>query len=236
MNSVVVFRHAVTEGPGYFATFLERNGIPWTLVRLDEGEPVPADPPAYSGAALMGGPMSVNDDLPWIAPMLAFVRKAVAADVPLIGHCLGGQLMAKALGGSVTRNPVKEIGWAPVDMVVNEAACKWLGDMQRFESFHWHGETFTIPPGATRLASSKHCANQMYALGPHIGMQCHVEMTPELIAPWCRDWAKEVTSLAQHTPSVQSPEQMLDRVEEKVRGLNAVADRIYSEWIKALKR
>jgi len=232
MNSVVVFRHAATEGPAYFATFLERRGIPWTLVRIDEGEPVPADPRAYGGAALMGGPMSVNDDLPWIAPVLDFVRAAVAADVPLIGHCLGGQLIAKALGGVVTRNPVKEIGWAPVDIIAGAPARKWLGEVQRFESFHWHGETFTIPPGAVQIASSKHCANQMYALGPHIGMQCHVEMTPALIAAWCEDWSREITTLARRTPSVQTPEEMLDRVEEKVRGLNAVADRIYSEWIR----
>jgi len=226
----------MTEGPGYFATFLERHGIPWTLVKLDEGEPVPADPRAYGGAALMGGAMSVNDDLPWISPALEFVRAAVDANVPLIGHCLGGQLISKALGGVVSRNPVKEIGWAPVDIIANDAARKWLGGLDRFESFHWHGETFTIPPGAVRIASSMHCANQMYALGPHIGMQCHVEMTPELIALWCKDWSKEIVTLAQRTPSIQTPDEMLDHVEEKVRGLNAVADRIYTEWTKGLQR
>jgi len=235
MNSVVVFRHAVTEGPGYFATFLECHGIPWTLVKLDEGEPVPPDPRAFSGAALMGGAMSVNDDLPWISPVFKFVRAAVDVDVPLIGHCLGGQLIAKALGGVVSRNPVKEIGWAPVDIIANDAARKWLGGLDRFESFHWHGETFTIPPGAVRIASSMHCANQMYSLGPHIGMQCHVEMTPELIALWCKDWGKEIVTLAQRAPSVQTPEEMLDHVEKKVRALHAVADRIYTEWIKGLK-
>jgi GMP synthase-like glutamine amidotransferase len=236
MNSVVVFRHAATEGPGYFATFLERYGIPWTLVKLDEGEPVPADPCAFSGAALMGGSMSANDDLPWINPVLEFVRAAVDTNVPLIGHCLGGQLISKALGGVVSRNPVKEIGWAPVDIIANDTARKWLGGLDRFESFHWHGETFTIPPGAVRIASSTHCANQMYALGPHIGMQCHIEMTPELIALWCKDWGKEIVTLAQRTSSVQTPEEMLDHVEEKVRGLNAVADRIYTEWIRGLQR
>ena len=236
MNPVVIFRHAVTEGPGYFATFLESHGIPWRLVKLDEGEAVPGDPRTCAGAALMGGPMSVNDDLPWIAPAIRFVRAAVAADVPLIGHCLGGQLIAKALGGVVSLNPVKEIGWAPVDIIAGDTARKWLGDIECFESFHWHGETFTIPPGAERIASSAHCANQIYALGRHIGMQCHVEMTPELIAAWCKDWGKEIITLAQRTPSVQTPEEMLDRVEERVRALNGVADRIYAEGIKGLRR
>jgi GMP synthase-like glutamine amidotransferase len=180
--------------------------------------------------------MSANDDLPWNNPVLEFVRDAVDADVPLIGHCLGGQLIAKALGSVVSRNPAKEIGWAPVDIIAGDIARRWLGGLDRFESFHWHGETFTIPPGAVRIASSMHCANQIYALGPHIGMQCHVEMTPELIALWCKDWGKEIAGTAQRTSSVQTPDEMLDHVEEKVRALNAVADRIYTEWIKGLQR
>lgn len=235
MKPVVVFRHAVTEGPAYFATYLERRQIPWRLVKLDEGEPVPSDPREYCGAALMGGPMSVNDDLPWIPRVFDFVRNAVAADVPLIGHCLGGQLMARALGGAVTRNPVKEIGWGVVNVIAGDIARRWLGGLESFESFHWHGETFTIPPGAQHIASSPYCANQMYALGPHLGMQCHVEMTPALIETWCRDWTKEVTDLAQYTPSVQTPQQMLASVDQKVHALNAVADRIYDEWIKGLR-
>jgi GMP synthase-like glutamine amidotransferase len=142
MNSVVVFRHAVSDGPGYFATFLERNDIPWRLVKLDEGEPVPTDPCAWSGVALLGGPMSVNDELPWIAPELDFVRQAVAAGVPVIGHCLGGQLMSKALGGVVLPNPVQEIGWGQVDVLQHKVAREWLGNLESFASFHWHGETF----------------------------------------------------------------------------------------------
>ena len=99
MNPVAIFRHSPSEGPGYFATYLDARRVPWCLIRLDEAEPVPESPEDYSGLCFMGGPMSVNDDLPWIAPVLSLIRKAVAADVPVIGHCLGGQLMSKALGG-----------------------------------------------------------------------------------------------------------------------------------------
>ena len=235
MKPVGIFRHSITEGPGYFATFLERRRIPWQLIKLDEGEPVPADAQAFSGLGFMGGPMSVNDSLPWIAPLLELIREAVRADIPVIGHCLGGQLMSKALGGVVSRNPVKEIGWWQVDVVPGGDSRRWLGDAASFESFHWHGETFTVPPNAVRIAASAYCGNQMFSLGKHLGMQCHVEMTPQLIETWCQDWAKEVTDLAQRTPPVQTPAEMLDRVEEKVRGLNAVADRIYAEWVKGLK-
>lgn len=237
IKPVGIFRFARTEGPGYFATFLSRHQVAWQVIGVDEGAPVPEDPRAFSGLALMGGPMSVNDDLPWIEPTLALVRGAVAVGVPVVGHCLGGQLMARALGGEVTRNPVKEIGWGRVELADAAEARHWFGDEPAgFESFHWHGETFSIPPGAVRLAASLYCANQAFALGPHLGMQCHVEMTPELIRAWCRDWKKEVARLAARVPSVQTPEEMIERVEERTRALNAVADRVYARWIEGLNR
>jgi GMP synthase-like glutamine amidotransferase len=182
----------------------------------------------------MGGPMSVNDDLPWIPPGLALIRAAVAADVPVLGHCLGGQLMSKALGGSVTRNPVKEIGWGPVQVAAGPEAHRWFGDLKEFLSFHWHGETFTIPAGATRILGSAHCANQAFALGKHLGMQCHVEMTPEMIRTWAADSADELSRAA--GPAVQTPAQMEERIEERVRSLNAVAARLYDRWLEGLVR
>jgi GMP synthase-like glutamine amidotransferase len=236
MKPVAVFRHSITEGPGYFATALDRAHVPWRLKKLDEGDAVPVDPGGFSGLAFMGGPMSVNDDLPWIEPVLALIRRAVQDDVPVIGHCLGGQLMAKALGGAITRNPVKEIGWGMVDIVPSTESRHWLGDCMSFESFHWHGETFTVPAGATRLAASAHCENQMFALGAHLGMQCHVEMTPALIADWCKDWDREVRVLAQRTESVQTPDQMLLDVARKTAQLHRVADRLYAVWMQGLLR
>ena len=137
MNPVAIFRHFPIEGPGYFATFLELHGIPWQLIRIDAGDAVPSDISAFSGLAFMGGPMSVNDELPWIAPVLALIRAAQVADMPVLGHCLGGQLMAKALGGTVSRNPVKEIGWGEVrveaasalrvvDIIGDESLLPWV--------------------------------------------------------------------------------------------------------------
>jgi GMP synthase-like glutamine amidotransferase len=209
--------------------------VPWEVIRIDAGEPVPAGAAHFSGLVFMGGPMSVNEDLPWIAPELKLIRTAANGGVPLLGHCLGGQLMAKALGGEVTRNPVKEIGWGRVDVLQNVAAAGWFGaQLKSFDSFHWHGETYSIPPGATRIASSPWCENQAFVLGPHLGMQCHVEMTPELIRAWCQDWEKEVESLARRTQSVQTPAQMMESLEEKTRALNRVADRLYEQWTKGL--
>ena len=236
MKPVAIFRHSPTEGPGYFATYLEGKRIPWTQVALDLGEPVPQDPRAFSGLVFMGGPMSVNDDLPWIPPVLELIRRAVAANVPVLGHCLGGQLMSKALGGTVTRNPVKEIGWGEVNIAQNPLSLHWFGGVRNFLSFHWHGETFSLPSGATLIASSAWCPNQAFVLGRHLGMQCHVEMTPELIRAWCEDWEKEVASLATRTASVQPPDEILRDLDARVKALNAVAATLYDRWIEGLVR
>src|SRR5512139_4058806 len=134
MKPVAIFRHAATEGPAYFATYLSAHGVPWRLIKIDECEPVPTGAHAFSGLGFMGGPMSVNDDLPWIAKVLDLIRAAVAADIPVVGHCLGGQLIAKALGAKVTRHSVKEIGWGRVDAVDAGEARRWLGDTTSFES------------------------------------------------------------------------------------------------------
>lgn len=233
MKSVAIFRHLPIEGPGHFATFLDRHSVPQHLVAVDQGGPIPQDPTAFSGLCFMGGPMSVNDPLPWINDSLDLIRRAVAAGIPVIGHCLGGQLMAKALGGEVTVNPVKEIGWGEVSVATTPEAPRWFGATTRFTAFHWHGETFSIPPGATRLLSSPHCANQAFALGPHLALQCHVEMTLSMIADWASHGAREI---ARRRPQdvIQNGEEMLAAAPGKLPAMQAVADRLYSRWLSGL--
>ena len=233
MKPVAIFRHSVSEGPGYFARFLDEHGIPWTLVKVDAGDPVPQDSTRFSGLVFMGGPMSVNDDLPWISKELALIGNAVSADVPTLGHCLGGQLMSKALGGAVSRNPVREIGWGAVTVEDHPLARHWFGELREFVSFQWHGETFTVPERAVRIASSRRCVNQAFVLGRHLAMQFHVEMTPELIRSWCEEWEKELIDKA--GPSVQTPQQMFGNLEPRVSALNAVAARLYGRWIEGLR-
>ena len=235
MKPVAVFRHTPTEGPGYFATFLQNKNIPLELIKVDEGVPIPENPSVYAGLVLMGGPMSVNDDLPWILPVLNLIRAAVQQDIPVLGHCLGGQLIAKALGASVTANPIKEIGWGEVSVVDSPVARAWFDVApSTFLSFHWHGETFSIPAGATRILESPYCANQAYVLGKHLGMQCHVEMTREMIETWCAVGQDEIA--AAHSPAVQTSEQMALEMETKLTALNAIATQLYSHWIQGLQR
>lgn len=233
MKPIAIFRFARSEGAGYLGQFLDRHGLPWQLIAVDQGANVPAEPSAYAGLVLMGGPMSVNDDLPWLPPLFGLIRKAHAADIPLLGHCLGGQLMSKALGGVVTRNPVKEIGWLPLEIADAPEAQHWFGEIKHFLGFHWHGETFSLPPGAVRLAGSAGCANQAFAMGKHLGMQCHVEMTAEMILAWCDSGAGEIA--ANPVPTVQRPEQMQADMPQRLEALHAVADRLYTRWIEGLR-
>jgi GMP synthase-like glutamine amidotransferase len=239
MKSVVIFRHTRTEEPGYFATFLDRHSIPWQLVKVDEGEPIPDSAAPFSGICLMGGVVSVNDPLPWIEQSLRLIREAVARGVPVIGHCLGAQLMSKALGGRVTKNPVKEIGWGTARVDPGEEAERWLasiGGSGPVTVFQWHGETFSLPSGATRLLSNPFCANQMFALGPHLGMQCHVEMTEAMIETWSKGWENETRGLTPLPDSVQTPDEIRRQTPDELPALRRLAEQLYSVWIGQLSR
>jgi GMP synthase-like glutamine amidotransferase len=233
MKPVAIFRHTPTEGPGYISTFLDGRHIPWQLIAIDAGDAVPRNTAAFSGLVFMGGPMSVNDALPWIPEIEILIRDAVAKDIPLLGHCLGGQLISKALGAKVSRNPVKEIGWGRAEVSDNDIARSWFGDIQNFEAFHWHGETFSLPEGATHLLSSAYCINQAYSIGKHLALQCHVEMTAEMIATWCVTGADEVAA-AINSPAVQSIDAIQKQMSGKLPLLKRVADQLYTKWCGGL--
>jgi len=238
MKPVAIFRHTAVEGAAYFATFLEAQSIPFQLIAIDRGEAVPPRADAFSGLCFMGGPMSVNDPLPWITEECALIRDAAAQDIPVIGHCLGGQLISKALGGSITRNPLKEIGWSGARAEDNAVARHWLGgeaESDELTVFQWHGETFSIPPGATRILANDYCANQAFALGPHLGMQCHVEMTPEMIGEWCASWPEEVAGIDALPPSIQTPAAMQAQTPARLAAMRKLADALYATWIAGLR-
>lgn len=234
MKPVAIFRHARIEGPGYLGTFLTDQGVPWQLIRIDAGDALPQNMQAYSGMVLMGGPMSVNDALPWISPLLGLIRDADQRDIPLLGHCLGGQLISKSLGAEVSRNPVKEIGWGDVQVIQGSESADWFGSSTGFEVFHWHGETFALPAGAKLLLVSSHCRHQAYALGKHLALQCHVEMTADMVRDWCAAGLQELASETGNA-AVQSADEMQRDLPQRINKLNAVAHRIYGRWIQGLR-
>lgn len=232
IKPIAIFQHAPTEGPGHFATVLDRRALPWLVVRTDL-HAIPQKAGEYAGLVIMGGAMSANDELPWIPPLLDLVRDAVAADIPVLGHCLGGQLMSRVLGGVVSRNPVKEIGWWDVKVADNPEAARWFGeDLKHFTTFQWHGETFSLPPGASPLLSSPYCGNQAFTIGKHLGMQCHVEMDAEMVQSWCESGVEEIAQSG--GPAVQSTAEIRRNLDVRLAALNVVADRLYTRWIAGI--
>jgi GMP synthase-like glutamine amidotransferase len=238
VKPVAIFRYARTDGPGHFATFLSEHGLLWQLVRLDEGEPVPQSCADFSGLGFMGGPMSANDEYPWTQPVLDLMRCAAAEGVPMIGHCLGGQMMSRALGGVVSLNRVKEIGWVPVTIEKSPLSEAWFGNgKDGFTTFQWHQDTFSIPPGGERILTGQHCANQAYVVdGRHLGMQCHVEVTAEMIDTWCQVGIGDIDEAIGKSPVVQDALTIRTEIPKNLPTLTATASRLYSRWIENLRR
>lgn len=232
MKPIVVFRHVDCEGPAYLGQYLKRREVPYEVIAIDRGEAIPSDPSAFSGLVFMGGPMSVNDDLPWIRQELDLICAAAERRQPVLGHCLGGQLIAKALGGRVSANPVGEIGWHEVTKTPEAAAADWLDDISdTWTAFHWHGERFSLPEGATPLLKSAYCECQAFSIDNIFAMQCHVEMTASLVATWSERYPDQI---AETSESIQSAEAMLEYVGARVAELNGIADRIYARWLRPI--
>jgi GMP synthase-like glutamine amidotransferase len=233
VRPVAVLRFSPTEGPGYFADWLGRRGVAWRVVPLDAGAAVPADPREFAGVAMMGGPMSVNDDLPWVAPVCALLRDAVEARVPVIGHCLGGQLLAKALGARVARAPVAEFGWIDVQATDAASRAAWFGGRERFTTFQWHYDAFDLPEGATRVLTNEFNANQGYVVDDrHVGFQCHVEMTAELALAWIATDSGDLPAASSR--AAQCAADIRRDLGARVAALNAVADDVYARWATGL--
>ncbi len=235
MRPIAIFRFSRTDGPAYFADWLDAQGLRWQQVTLDEGAPVPADPRSFAGIAMMGGPMSVNDDLSWKAPLGDLLRAAVDAEIPVLGHCLGGQLLAQALGAPVTRAPVAEFGWVDVDVCHRPAQREWFGGRAAFTAFQWHLDAFALPAGATPVLTNAFNAHQAYVVARrHVGFQCHIEMTRALVETWLAADSDELP--AQSSPAAQSAADIRRDLDARIGALHAVADNVYARWAQGLSR
>jgi len=178
-TKVHVLQHVSFEGLGSIAEWLSARKSIVSYTRFFETPGLPA-PDSIDMVIIMGGPMSVNDEdeYPWLVREKRFIRDAANLGIPMLGICLGAQLIASALGARVYKNPVKEIGWFPIRAV--PAAAGNLQLPRECVAFHWHGETFDLPEGAVHLAESDACDNQAFQLNRNIiGLQFHLETTLE---------------------------------------------------------
>ena len=234
MKPVLIFRHIDFEGPGYLGDFLDNQQIPHEIIAVDAGVPIIRDPGQAAGLVFMGGPMSVSDGLDWIHEEIQLIRQAHILRIPVLGHCLGGQLISRALGAEVYRNPVREIGWHEVEVTNTLAARRWLAGLpSRLTVYHWHGETFDLPDGAIPLLTSRHCLNQGYICGNSLALQCHIEIQADMIPVWIDSYRDEI---GQISDTVQSAEVMQTDLHSRIADLHRVADTVYSRWIELLKQ
>jgi len=171
-------QHVPFEGLGTIEAWLQQAGYRITATRFYDSADLP-EIEAIDCLVVMGGPMGVHDEKihPWLAEEKTFIRSVIEAGKPVLGVCLGAQLIALCMGGEVMANPVKEIGWFPVEAVPHGQGNVFRFPA-RFEALHWHGDTFTLPKGAIQLARSQGCTNQAFQLGNHvIALQFHLEAT-----------------------------------------------------------
>lgn len=232
---VLVLRHTLEDGPGYLGPWLDEQGVRWHAPCAEAGEPYPASVAGFRALAVLGGAWSANDDRPSLRQAEALIREADALGLPVIGHCLGGQLLARALGGRVQTLPEPEIGWWPITVHDHADAQDWLGPAGTAWVYQWHHDgVVSLPPGARLLAGSTACDHQAFAVRQHLGMQFHIEITPAKIADWLAHPGEGYApALARCPLRVQTAAAMQAATAEHLARSEAMARRIYTRWLRA---
>lgn len=239
---ILILQNLSGDSPAYLGTWLAAQGA-WVDVRNSQtGETFPASLAGYDGLVLLGGAMSANDPLPPLRQAEALFLEAVREGVPTLGHCLGGQLMARALGARVHRSPAPEIGWQPARLAEHAAARAWFGDDAPREVvvFQWHYDAFDLPPGAIALASSAACPHQAFtwggpagegAAGRHLAMQFHIEVDDAKVWRWSADGGPGFDMARRRYPgTVMDPQAMRIGAATHGPAHRALADHIYGRW------
>ena len=210
-------QHVAFEDAANIAVWAQTHGHRLTCTRLDLDQSLP-EPEGLDWLVIMGGPMNIDEHetYPWLVREKDFMRRVIDRGVPVLGVCLGGQLIASVLGGRVTQNRQKEIGWFPITLTSEAAQSPIFSrfPLSRFPrglpAFHWHGDTFSIPPGAVRLASSEGCDNQAFQYGRRVlALQFHWDYSLHSVETMVRHCGTELLA----APGIQPPAEMLAQSE-----------------------
>jgi len=219
------FQHVPFEGLGSIGPWLRAAEYEVTKTLFFESAALP-DINEIDLLVIMGGPMSVNDEnaFPWLVTEKRFIHDFIKKEKPVLGICLGAQLVANAMGAVVYRNTLKEIGWFPIQGVSTTGSSNFSFPSS-VEVFHWHGETFDLPTGASLLARSEGCENQAFQLGRSvIGLQFHLETTPESILEIVSNCRDELIP----SQFVQTAEEILSAKSEKFESINLIMSDVLS--------
>lgn len=232
MPHITCFQHIDCEGPGSLSDILAAKGVTMAVLKPFQGDAVPER--LGDGLIVLGGPMGVYEErqFPWMTKELDAIRHGLDSALPVLGICLGSQMLAKAAGGQIFRGAQPEVGWYPLELTAEGRLDPLLlGLPDSPEVFHWHGDTFTLPEGSVRLAQSALYRQQVFRVGHNAyGFQCHLEVTEAMAREWVSLYAKELTP--QGGPN--RPERILEGLPGKATVLKAFAETVFSRFAALL--
>jgi GMP synthase (glutamine-hydrolysing) len=234
MKKLLILQHVAHELLGTLNPLLKKSGFRIRYVNFARHPDAQPSLDGYDGVVLLGGPMSVNDthQFPHLATEMKLIEQAMARDLPVLGICLGAQLIAKTLGASVYPNQEKEIGWYDVSPTNHAESDPLLKAFQETEKiFQWHGDTFEIPNSGLHLAFSSLCANQAFRYGTNVyGLQFHLEVDEPMIHRWLRvaENKREIVSL----DGKIDPERIQQETPQHIGRLNHLSERVFGEFIR----
>jgi len=233
MKPVRIFTHATSEPPGHIAELINHLDIPFELVCLEDGKQVPMDLENISALIFMGGPGDVNKAPDWMLQEMALIKLATAKEIPILGVCLGAQLVSKALGGNVWEADHVEVGWHDVKLLPATSGHQWfVGLPEVFTVFQWHAHVFSAPPGAISMATSECTECQAFTVGNNLAIQFHLEMNAEVIEFLTEKYSSDLVG---ESDCVQNREQILLDISNSCEQTFAIADILIGNWLLSLK-